>query len=73
MLLLWMKSLQDFNIVSILLLLIILVSLFQGWRKGASHSAGRLLSLLRDGVFVLLSYLYRFHLRYGFLHGYRSG
>ncbi|GAB6988031.1 transglutaminase domain-containing protein [Paenibacillus pini] len=57
MLLLWMKSLQDFNIVSILLLLIILVSLFQGWRKGASHSAGRLLSLLRDGVFVLLSLL----------------
>ncbi|MCJ8014369.1 transglutaminase-like domain-containing protein [Paenibacillus sp. KQZ6P-2] len=51
----WMKSLQEFNIVSIFLLLIMLVSLLQGWGRGASRSAGRLLSLLREGVFILVA------------------
>ncbi|MDR0268377.1 transglutaminase domain-containing protein [Paenibacillus sp.] len=51
----WIKSLQEFNVISIFLLLIMLFSLFQGWRRGASRSAGRLLSLLRQGVFILVA------------------
>lgn len=50
----WIESLKEFNIISILLLLILLVSLLQGWSRGASRSAGRLLSLLRESVFILL-------------------
>lgn len=53
----WLKSLQEFNIISIFLLLIMLISLFQGWRRGASRSAGRLLSLLREGVFIVVALL----------------
>ncbi|GIO67827.1 MAG TPA: transglutaminase domain-containing protein [Paenibacillus cookii] len=51
----WIQSLREFNAVSIFLLLILLVSLLQGWRRGASRSAGRLLSLLREGVFILVA------------------
>lgn len=51
----WIRSLREFNAVSIFLLLILLVSLLQGWRRGASRSAGRLLSLLREGVFILVA------------------
>ncbi|MBE9913404.1 transglutaminase domain-containing protein [Paenibacillus donghaensis] len=51
----WIKSVQELNVVSIFLLLIILVSFLQGWSRGASRSAGRLLSLLREGVFILVA------------------
>lgn len=50
----WFQSLQDFNIVTIILLCILIGSLFQGWRRGASSSAGRLFSMLRGVVLTLL-------------------
>lgn len=51
----WVESIQEFNLVTIFLLLIIVVSLFQGWRRGASNSAGRFLSLFRDGLLTLIA------------------
>ncbi|WP_438347604.1 transglutaminase domain-containing protein [Paenibacillus sp. FA6] len=50
----WFQSLQDFNIVTLILVCILALSLFQGWRRGASNSAGRLLTLLRDVALTLL-------------------
>ncbi|AOZ94634.1 transglutaminase domain-containing protein [Paenibacillus crassostreae] len=40
--------------VTMILVCILVVSLFQGWRRGASNSVGRLLSLLRSVVLTLL-------------------
>ncbi|MDR9855967.1 transglutaminase domain-containing protein [Paenibacillus sp. VCA1] len=51
----WIQSLREFNAISIFLLAVMLVSLLQGWSRGASRSAGRLLSLLREGVFILVA------------------
>ncbi|HEY2492855.1 MAG TPA: transglutaminase domain-containing protein [Paenibacillus sp.] len=51
----WVESIQEFNLVTIFLLLIIVLSLFQGWRRGASNSAGRFLSLFRDGLLTLIA------------------
>ncbi|GIO32022.1 MULTISPECIES: transglutaminase domain-containing protein [Paenibacillus] len=51
----WIQSLREFNAVSIFLLAVMLISLLQGWSRGASRSAGRLLSLLREGVFILVA------------------
>ncbi|OAB46279.1 transglutaminase domain-containing protein [Paenibacillus glacialis] len=50
----WFQSLQDFNIVTIILLFILVTSLFQGWRRGASNSAGRLFTLLSGVILTLL-------------------
>ncbi|OAB48552.1 transglutaminase domain-containing protein [Paenibacillus antarcticus] len=50
----WFQSLQDFNIVTIFLVCILGISLFQGWRRGASNSAGRLFTLLCGVILTLL-------------------
>jgi hypothetical protein len=50
----WFQSLKDFNIVTMFLVFILVISLFQGWRRGASNSAGRLLTFLRGVILTLL-------------------
>lgn len=50
----WFQSLQDFNVVTIILLFILGISLFQGWRRGASNAAGRLFTLLCGVILTLL-------------------
>ncbi|MHA0856478.1 transglutaminase domain-containing protein [Paenibacillus sp. CMAA1364] len=44
----WIQSLQDFNIVTVIVVCVLALSIVQGWRRGASNSAGRLFTLLRD-------------------------
>lgn len=51
----WLMSITEANMVTILLLAIVLISLLQGWRKGASRSAGRLFALLGDAVLAIVA------------------
>ncbi|UQZ33310.1 cysteine protease [Paenibacillus sp. PK3_47] len=50
-----LDSLSEANVVSILLLLIVLFSLLQGWRKGFSRAAGGLFGLLGTGLLTIAS------------------
>jgi hypothetical protein len=49
-----MESLITFNIMSILLLAILLVSAVQGMRKGASGSARQLMALVLEGIVTIV-------------------
>ncbi|WP_334075355.1 MULTISPECIES: transglutaminase domain-containing protein [Paenibacillus] len=53
----WLQSLFDLNLVSALLLVILLFSITQGLLRGASRSAGRLVSLLSGGILSVLGLL----------------
>lgn len=46
----WIESLGDANAISILVLLIVLFSLVQGWSRGFSRAAGGLFGLLGTGL-----------------------
>jgi len=50
----WKESVLDGNGVTILLLLIVAFSLLQGWNRGASRSAGKLVFFLGDAVLRLV-------------------
>ncbi|MNW48462.1 Transglutaminase-like superfamily protein [compost metagenome] len=50
----WLQSLTEFNLVSIVLLLILLGSMLQGLLRGASRTAGTLFTLVSGGVLTLL-------------------
>ncbi|NMO95613.1 transglutaminase domain-containing protein [Paenibacillus lemnae] len=54
MLAMWSDSLREGNVVTILLLLIAVLSLIQGWNRGASRSAGRLAFFLGDTLLRLI-------------------
>ncbi|MFH0070849.1 transglutaminase domain-containing protein [Peribacillus sp. NPDC056705] len=49
----WVESALNGNGITILLLLIMVFSLFQGWNRGASRSAGKLVFFLGDAVLRL--------------------
>lgn len=49
----WLQSLRDANIITVILLLVLAVSLLQGWLRGFSASAGRLFGLLGSGVLTI--------------------
>lgn len=49
----WLDSLSEMNIISILLLLIVLFSLVQGWSRGFSRAAGGLFGLLGTGLLTV--------------------
>lgn len=49
----WMESISDANIITILLLLIVLFSLLQGWSRGFGRSAGGLFGLLGTGLLAI--------------------
>ncbi|MBW4080945.1 transglutaminase domain-containing protein [Paenibacillus sp. S150] len=51
----WADSLSDANIISILLLLIVLFSLLQGWSRGFARAAGGLFGLLGNGLLTILA------------------
>jgi hypothetical protein len=51
----WMTSLSDANIISIVLLLVVVFSLLQGWSRGFSRATGRLFGLLGTGLFAIAS------------------
>ncbi|MEF2968494.1 transglutaminase domain-containing protein [Paenibacillus sp. M1] len=53
----WLQSIGNFNLVSAVLLIILLGSILQGLLRGASRSAGRLVSLLTGGVMTVLGLL----------------
>jgi uncharacterized membrane protein required for colicin V production len=50
----WIASIREFNLISIVLVVILLGSALQGMVRGASRSAGRLVSFLSTGVLTLL-------------------
>lgn len=50
----WIASLREYNLITILLIIILLGSALQGLMRGASRSAGRLFTLLSGGVLTLL-------------------
>lgn len=49
------ESLQGYNLINVLLLLVIAVSILQGFLRGTSKSAGRLLGLIGSGIMTALS------------------
>lgn len=51
----WMDSLREYNMITALLMLIMLISVIQGLLRGASRSAGRLFTLFSGGLLSLLS------------------
>lgn len=51
----WLTSLQEGNGITILLLLVILFSIFQGWNRGASRSAGKLVHFVGDALLRLIA------------------
>ncbi|MDT3427861.1 putative membrane protein required for colicin V production [Paenibacillus forsythiae] len=51
----WLQSLRDANIITIILLLIVALSLIQGWFRGFSLSASRLFGLLGSGILTISS------------------
>lgn len=46
----WLESVTEVNAISIALLLIVLISLLQGWGRGFARSSGRLFGLLGSGL-----------------------
>lgn len=53
----WIDSLREYNLISALLMLIMVISILQGLMRGASRSAGRLFTLFSGGLLSLLSIL----------------
>ncbi|WP_110931455.1 transglutaminase domain-containing protein [Paenibacillus bouchesdurhonensis] len=51
----WIDSLREYNMISALLMLIMIISILQGLLRGASRSAGRLFTLFSGGLLSLLS------------------
>ncbi|MHA6533291.1 transglutaminase domain-containing protein [Paenibacillus sp. BAC0078] len=51
----WINSLSDANMISILLLLVVLFSLLQGWSRGFARAAGGLFGLLGNGLLAALA------------------
>ncbi|WP_379159091.1 transglutaminase family protein [Paenibacillus sp. sgz5001063] len=51
----WIDSLSEANIISILLVVVVLFSLLQGWGRGFARAAGGLFGLLGNGVLTLLA------------------
>lgn len=51
----WMESLLEFNLISLSLILIMLISILQGMLRGASRSAGRLFALLGGGILTVVA------------------
>ncbi|MNB73151.1 Transglutaminase-like superfamily protein [compost metagenome] len=51
----WLQSLRDANIITLALLLVLLISMLQGWARGFSLSAGRLFGLLGSSLLTLVS------------------
>lgn len=49
----WMDSISDANIISIILLLIVLFSLLQGWSRGFGRAAGGLVGLVGTGLLAI--------------------
>ncbi|WIV18627.1 transglutaminase domain-containing protein [Paenibacillus polygoni] len=50
----WIDSLLNGNAVTLVLLVILLVSLIQGFARGASRSAGALVNLVTEGMFTVI-------------------
>ncbi|WP_209864846.1 transglutaminase domain-containing protein [Paenibacillus shirakamiensis] len=50
-----MQHVQDYNLVNLLFIIILLISVLQGVARGASRSAGRLVSLISGGLMTLVS------------------
>lgn len=53
----WIASLTEANVISILLLLVVLFSLLQGWSRGFSRAAGGLFGLLGTGLLTAAALL----------------
>ncbi|MGN7763518.1 transglutaminase-like domain-containing protein [Paenibacillus sp. 22594] len=51
----WIDSLSEANIISILLVVVVLFSLLQGWGRGFARAAGGLFGLLGNGVLTILA------------------
>lgn len=49
----WMDSISDANVISIILLLMVLFSLLQGWSRGFGRAAGGLFGLLGTGLLAI--------------------
>lgn len=49
----WIASLSEANLISILLLLVVLFSLLQGYSRGFSRAAGGLFGLLGTGLLTV--------------------
>lgn len=50
----WIGSVKEGNLITLILMLIILISLLQGFIRGASRSAGTLVNLITEGVFTIV-------------------
>lgn len=69
----WMDSISDANIITILLLLIVLFSLLQGWSRGFGRSAGRLFGLLGTGLLAIAALAWPFRPPFTFRPVYSMG
>ncbi|WMT40262.1 transglutaminase domain-containing protein [Paenibacillus sp. D2_2] len=49
------QSIQEMNWINALLICILLISVLQGWARGASRSAGRLFTLVSGGILSVVS------------------
>ncbi|MCM3129784.1 MULTISPECIES: transglutaminase domain-containing protein [unclassified Paenibacillus] len=50
----WIGSVKEGNLITLILMVIILISLLQGFVRGASRSAGTLVNLITEGVFTIV-------------------
>lgn len=53
----WLEPILHWNGVTVFLIVIVLLSLIQGWRRGASRSVGALFSLIVDGILTVAGIL----------------
>jgi hypothetical protein len=53
----WVEPILHWNGVTVFLIVIVLLSLIQGWRRGASRSVGALFSLIVDGILTVAGIL----------------
>lgn len=51
----WIDSLSNANMISILLVVVVLFSLLQGWSRGFTRAAGGLFGMLGNGVLTILA------------------
>lgn len=51
----WIQNIQQINWINALLICILVISVLQGWARGASRSAGRLFTLLSGGILSVVS------------------
>ncbi|WP_028590983.1 transglutaminase domain-containing protein [Paenibacillus massiliensis] len=60
----WLENLTSWNWngVTVALIVVVVISLLQGWRRGASRSAGALFNLIVDGVITVAGILGAFGL-----------